>query len=744
VVEDLHWADEASLILWHRLTRSAAQLPLLLAASCRPVPVPPGLSRLRGELQDLPGAGLITLGGLSAADVARLAEDLVGRPPGERLTEHLASASGNPLYVRELLDAFGRSGTLREDAGSLDVHLDDRGPANAAVISLSRVIVDRLDSLTTGTRQTLVTAALLGPVFSVGDLAVVAGRAPTELVGTIEEAVAAGVVESEGARLRFRHGLLRQALSESVPLALRVALHQQAVSALIAADASAERVAELLLPVLAEADGWELGWIAEHGGTLMNRAPEVAAELLEHALDRLELDDPRRARVQDALLPLSFYLRRIDRAERIARDILATAAEPERAGRAYWFLTRTDMHHRGKTEEALKTVAEALDGDRLDVLWRARLAALRSICLATMYRKQDAREEAERSLVQGERLRDTVTGGSALHTLSLLSLFEDDLVSATDLAGRALEFMGGDAEVTDLRLLVGANRFAWLADQDRAAEAEEGARQVLALAERSWTPRMGSIRLRVAEMAYVQGRWDDAQAELEQAAEFPIGIQVTAVRHAYQALIAAHRDDWESAAEHFEALDAPEYAVEWVAGVGPVLMARILEAERTGSAERIIETLAPRLAVGAEPGPGWQLLLPDLARAARQHEDEQTLRAVRELCGIPVPKDKSPSRHAGSTWSAGLLAGDPASVLSAAEYFRGAQRLPWLGKSLEDAAVLQAEAGDLTAARSTLAEALEVYAGLGAVWDSRRALARIRPYGVRPCSADARRPAGRR
>jgi len=150
---------------------------------------------------------------------------------------------------------------------------------------------------------------------------------------------------------------------------------------------------------------------------------------------------------------------------------------------------------------------------------------------------------------------------------------EDDLVAATDLAGRALELIGGDGEMSGLRLLVGSNRFAWLADQDRFAEAEAGARQVLAQAERSWTPRMGSIRLRVAEMAYVRGHWDDAQSELEQSAEFPTARLITAVRLSYQALIAAHRDDWESAAAHFEALAAPEYlaeALQVYAGLGAV------------------------------------------------------------------------------------------------------------------------------------------------------------------------------
>ena len=93
VVEDLHWADEASLVLMHRLSRAAAQLPLLLAVSCRPVPTPPGLNQLRGEMRRSSSGGLIALDGLSTPEVARLARELLGRPPGERLAERLASAS---------------------------------------------------------------------------------------------------------------------------------------------------------------------------------------------------------------------------------------------------------------------------------------------------------------------------------------------------------------------------------------------------------------------------------------------------------------------------------------------------------------------------------------------------------------------------------------------------------------------------------------------------------------------------
>ena len=79
----------------------------------------------------------------------------------------------------------------------------------------------------------------------------------------------------------------------------------------------------------------------------------------------------------------------------------------------------------------------------------------------------------------------------------------------------------------------------------------------------------------------------------------------------------------------------------------------------------------------------------------------------------------------------GLVTGDPVPVLSAAEYFRRTGR-PWYrAEALEDAAVLEAERGDLPVAEGHLAEAVGIYTTLGAAWDIERASARLQGYDVR-------------
>src|SRR5579864_8001472 len=104
VVDDLQWADESSLIVWHQLAASISQLPLLLVATCRPTPVRAEVSELRAAIARR-GGTVVTLGPLPENDVTALVTAMLGSPPGDALRGLIAQAAGNPLYVRELVDA---------------------------------------------------------------------------------------------------------------------------------------------------------------------------------------------------------------------------------------------------------------------------------------------------------------------------------------------------------------------------------------------------------------------------------------------------------------------------------------------------------------------------------------------------------------------------------------------------------------------------------------------------------------
>src|SRR6266581_4363490 len=233
VLDDLQWADDASLIVWHQLAASIGQLRLLLIGTCRPAPGRAEVRELRAAVIRH-GGRIVTLGPLTDTDVTALVTAMLGSPPGDTLRQLTAQAAGNPLYVRELVDALVREGALEIGPIAEVSAAREQLPA-----SLAAVLTDRLSSVPADTAQMLRTAALLGGRFAVTDLAVVLRRPASELAAGLQEAVAAGILIGSDPDLVFRHPLIRQALYESVPTALRTALHAEAAQELAAADADA-------------------------------------------------------------------------------------------------------------------------------------------------------------------------------------------------------------------------------------------------------------------------------------------------------------------------------------------------------------------------------------------------------------------------------------------------------------------------------------------------------------------------
>ena len=106
VLDDLQWADRASISLWERLAGSARQAPLLLVGMMRPVPQRGDLLALRRAVA---GTVRLRLTGLTEAAVADLVAALAGGRPDDRLLRLASSAAGNPLYLTELVAALTRS-----------------------------------------------------------------------------------------------------------------------------------------------------------------------------------------------------------------------------------------------------------------------------------------------------------------------------------------------------------------------------------------------------------------------------------------------------------------------------------------------------------------------------------------------------------------------------------------------------------------------------------------------------------
>ena len=235
VLDDLHAADEPSLLLLRFLARELGASRLLVAAAYRDVdpelrdPLTTALAELGRERV----TRTLSLGGLDAPDIASFIELTTDRTaaPGLATTLYTETA-GNPLFVGEIVRLLAAEGRLDDaSAARLSVPENVRG-----------VIGRRLDRLSDGCASLLGFASVFGREFDLDALARLGGFEQTELLELLDEAVQARVVsELPGAqgRMRFAHALIRDTVYEGLGRARRAQLHRQAgeaVEALHAGD----------------------------------------------------------------------------------------------------------------------------------------------------------------------------------------------------------------------------------------------------------------------------------------------------------------------------------------------------------------------------------------------------------------------------------------------------------------------------------------------------------------------------
>jgi DNA-binding CsgD family transcriptional regulator len=740
VAENLQWADEASVTTWRRLSRAVSQLPLLLVGSVRPGTGRPDLDRLRRGLMAHRGT-VLTLQPLSQDGIANLVRDVLGGTPGPRLAGALRQAGGNPLYARELAEALAREGRVR--VAEQMAELAD-GPVHFQVpASLAAVLKERLSGLPLDVVTVLRQAALLGLEFAVPDLEVLTGLTAGELMGVVEAGTAAGVLTDAGLHLSFRHPLIRQLLHDEMSAAERAAAHLAAARSLALAGASPERVAAQLLLVLsreaAESDAmsadsaqaWIPGWLANTAAQFTYRAPQVAAELLRAVLRRLPDTDPHREQLEVSLVGVAFLLMHGSEVEEVGCRLLERDCDPELMAETAWLVAFTRLRD-GRVAEAAAVVDGALRKAGVSELRTARLHALRALIMVESGDFDEAARVAGTALAAAERTGDRLGAGYALQALSKVDSLRPDRPRRLSYIDRALLVTADDPQTTDLRVTLLGDRTSELARLGRQAEAIDAAQQALGLAEQTGTPWLRIIRIFLGQLYYETGRWDDALAELGLANASTADAAANLV-DAVLALIAAHRDDWGEAGKRLaEIPDASPSPLPFWAGSHYPLLARALGAEQAEQPAEAVSILRQCLDPGfATRLPGRYQLLPPLVRLALVTGDAETAAAAAQAAVSDAAVDRVPTNVAVADQCRGLLAGDPAPVLTAAEYFEQAGRPLERAQALEDAAVLSAAHNDFTAARQALTAATAVYNSLGAEWDVRRAAARLRPYGVR-------------
>ena len=476
----------------------------------------------------------------------------------------------------------------------------------------------------------------------------------------------------------------------------------------------------------------------------MSRAPEDAAELLRLAVAYLPSDDPRRESLEVILAPALVLLGHRDEAVRLAEKVLAATGDPARAAEMSWTAgwAMTDGH---RHEAAQSVLSRALRAPGLDDVWSARLhAMLARVAIADGDHAQ-ADAATRLALAEADRSGDRPAAAAALNAAGILRIHRGDLNEAASRFDRALAIAEqcDDPETHDLRLRLRQNRAYVLLAQERHADADLAARELLAEAERGASrPRLACTRILAAEVHYHAGRWNEAIAQLDAAAESDDLIPAADRQwlHGLAAVIAVHRDDQASAEAHLSAVPATGTVYT---GAQYVTLARALLAERrdlTDEALAILTRLLDR--TGTRPAYHRHIWLPTLLRLALCGGDTGLARAV-AAAGTGSAPDRRPAATlaAVAQHCAGLLESDHRTLALAVDAYRAAGRPLQLAQTLEDAAVVLAERGDLRAARTAHAEASELYTSLGATWDLLRADTRLRRHGVQRRRGPRRRAA---
>ena len=293
ILDDLHVADEPSLLLLHFVAREAATMRILVLGTLREEelaadhPVRTALAGLRRD----PGTVTLALEGLDAADVDRYIELVAQAPPPESLVTALhEQTEGNPLFVAEIVQLLAAKDLLGETALSL------RRPNIPPTVR--DVIGRRISALSGDCVAVLETASVLGREFTLAALERVTRRPSEDLLAVLDEALEQRVLtegsESSG-RLRFSHVLVRDTLYDQLPTARRLRLHRDVGEALeVLYPDDGETLAELALHFLAAAPLGEAVKAVDYARRAGDRAAamlafEEAARQYQAALDTLEI-----------------------------------------------------------------------------------------------------------------------------------------------------------------------------------------------------------------------------------------------------------------------------------------------------------------------------------------------------------------------------------------------------------------------------------------------------------------------
>jgi DNA-binding SARP family transcriptional activator len=732
--DDLHAADEPSLLLLRFVAREVVGTQLLLIAAYRDVD-PTLRDPLRTALSELvrePLVRRISLGGLPYDDVADYIANVASVSPEARAVAAIHSETGgNPLFVGEIVRLLDSQGRLSAPIDALEIPPEIR-----------EVIGSRVARLTGSCQKLLSLASVLGREFGVDVVQRLSSFPQEKLYDALDEAMTEriiGEVPANPKRLRFTHVLIRDTLYEELTAARRMQHHRGAAGALEHVHASElePHLAEIALHLVAAGPESSVRALeyARRAADLAasSLAFEEAARFYELALT-LSIDDATRCDLLLAVGNVSARAgdtpaskRHFDEAARLAEkqglaEQLGHAALGY-GGRIVWEVSRDDDRLIPLLERALDELPPE------DSPLRARLLAR----LAGPFR--DARFPPERrhsaageALAMARRLNHVPTLAYAL--AAYLPAFispartEDVIELATELIEVATET--GELERAAEGYLCRACALLELGHVERAKQ-DMGQMGRLAgeLRQPSQTLYVTNLR---AHIALLEGDYNAAERLIHDALELGERAQRWNARVAYRLQLFLLRHAQGRLAELAEIYEAHPTAFDYrTYRIFDCIMARFYdELGRRDDARTKFEELAENDFAGVPVDEEWlasMCLLADLAASLgdtrRARVLYELLSPYRERVGTSYPEISvgAVSRYLG------LLATAEARWHDARRHFQDAIEVnrrtgarPWLAHTQEDYArmlLARNAAGDAESAARLLDEAVATYRELG-------------------------------
>ncbi len=524
MLEDWHWADEASRVALHSLSEIVAEFPLMLMVTTRPDETATWGSAEHQRLMHL--APLDTAASATIAG-AVLGADRVHPDLAARLHER---TGGNPFFLEEVCEALREAGAV--------IVTDGEAAADATGVlhvpeTVQGVLRTRMDRLQMDARELLRVASVIGREFTRGVLEDVAGSTG-ELTPTIEVLKHSGLVQQFGVVpepvYRFKHALTQEVAYDSLLEHQRSALHARVGRAIEQRySARLDEHGERLAHHFSRAEDWRQ---AVHYGLL---SADRAIELSQNAdalstLDRVEVwvrhlpdDGDRRDLLADVLLRkerLSEMLGLRDRQLELVETLIALLARDGPSPRlAQVYLRQGDaltLLNRFEAADRSLSTALRIANERDDS--QGERNALRSIAFLRSHegRHADALEVIERVLALGRAAGDTRAEAGDLATLG-------NVLRALGQSERSLTVLSAALE----RMEVAWNpaRYGYLLNVIAAVHRDLGNNDAALdfyrrTAEYMTVPTYASFTLpSVAFILLQQGRTDDALATYREAVE---------------------------------------------------------------------------------------------------------------------------------------------------------------------------------------------------------------------------------